>query len=49
MRVYVRSLLFLFLVAIKELRQEVKIEARNSLGALYFAKSLTISYSATTI
>lgn len=38
MRVYVRSLLFLFLVAIKELRPEVKIEARNSLGSALFCE-----------
>ena len=37
MRVYVRSLLFL-LVAIKELRTEVKIEARNSLGSALFCE-----------
>ena len=37
-RVYVRSLLFLFLVAIKELRPEVKIEARNSLGSALFCE-----------
>jgi uridine kinase len=33
-----RSLLFLFLVAIKELRPEVKIEARNSLGSALFCE-----------
>ncbi len=38
MRVYVRSLLFLFLVAIKKLRPEVKIEARNSLGSALFCE-----------
>ena len=38
MRVYVRSLLFLVLVAIKELRPEVKIEARNSLGSALFCE-----------
>ena len=38
MRVYVRGLLFLFLVAIKELRPEVKIEARNSLGSALFCE-----------
>ena len=38
MSVYVRSLLFLFLVAIKELRPEVKIEARNSLGSALFCE-----------
>ena len=38
MRVYVRSLLFFFLVAIKELRPEVKIEARNSLGSALFCE-----------
>ncbi|MCD7961445.1 MAG: hypothetical protein LUF79_06170 [Enterococcus sp.] len=38
MHVYVRSLLFLFLVAIKELRPEVKIEARNSLGSALFCE-----------
>lgn len=32
------SLLFLFLVAIKELRPEVKIEARNSLGSALFCE-----------
>lgn len=36
MRIYVRSLLFLFLVAVKRLYPEVKMEVRNTLGsALY--------------
>jgi uridine kinase len=32
MRVYVRSLLFLFIVAVSKKRPEVKIEVKNSIG-----------------